>query len=795
MKQVFAISGMNCVACAARVEKAARALQGVLRADVNLFTNRLMVQYDEKILSAGQIIAAIEAAGYKASLAAAEAYSNTQTEEKCLEKRFWISVGFLIPLLYLSMGGMAGLPVLSADLSGWVQFFLMLPVLWVNREIFRSGFVSLKRGSPNMNSLIALGSAAAVLYSIIQLFGERVFYFESAVMILTLITLGKYLESRAKRKTTDALESLLKLTPKKALRIEKGKAKEIPVEEIGVGDLLVVKAGMAIAADGRICKGYGAVNEASLTGESLPVDKKEGDLVRAGTFNIDGYFEFEVTHAGSQTLLAQLIKLVEEAAVSKAPIGRLADKISGIFVPVVIIISLVTLLVWLLCGADIGFALQSAVAVLVISCPCALGLATPTAIMVGTGTGARHGLLFKSAEVLETARQVQVILLDKTGTLTQGQPEVTDVFLRPATDEKIFWHAVAAVENKSSHPLARAMMRFAQRQKIPSEQVENFELKPGAGICAQYKGQSVLIGNAALLQSYQIKFSPENKLAEQGKTILYVAIDGKYQGFVALADALKPGAAQAVHVLQKQGLEVILLTGDQQATAETIGRQAGIVHIIAQILPQEKEAQVRRLQADGKKVAMVGDGVNDAPALARADVGIAVGSGTEVALETADIVLIKNELVDVASALNLSRAVIWNIKENLFWAFIYNVLGIPLAAGVFYPWLGWQLNPMFAAAAMSLSSLCVVLNALRLRWFDPSEKNHKEDKQMKKIILLEGMMCEHCAARVKEVLEALPGVKAEVNLAKKQAVVTANIPNSVLESVIEKAGYRVLSIE
>lgn len=802
MKQKFHISGMSCAACAARVENAVAALRGVHHAEVNLLANVLAVDFDETLLSEDEIIAAVQTAGYGATL------QNQQenpvfSQEETLKRRFWVSFCFLLPIFYISMGQMLGLPLTGflGGVAGRLQALLTLPVLWMNREIFINGFACLCRRAPNMNSLIALGSSAAVLYSVVGLFqtSTKHLYFESAAMILTLITLGKYLEGRAKRKTTGALEGLLKLAPQKATRLEKGQEVIIPAAQIRVGDVLVVKAGMSVPADGVIRQGYGALDEAALTGESLPVDKQAGAVVHAGTINTTGYFEFTVTHTAGDTLLAQIITLVEEASASKAPIGRLADKVSGVFVPIVIVLALLTTGMWLWFGTEVEFALSAAVAVLVISCPCALGLATPTAIMVGMGTGARHGILFKSAAVLEMARQVQVILLDKTGTLTQGQPEVAEVFLAATVSQEDFWRVVVSAESQSSHPLARAMVQAPQALTAQRGLVEQLTLWPGAGLTAQVDGQKVCIGNQNLLQQQGISVCAEMQArqtawAAQGKTVLYAAKEGALLGMLALADSLKPDAAAAVRELQKMGLEIILLTGDQQATARAVAQAAGITQVVAQVLPQEKEKQVRLWQEQGKKVAMVGDGINDAPALARADVGMTLGAGTDVALETADIVLMKNDLSGIAAALQLSRAVMVNIKENLFWAFIYNICGIPLAAGVFYPWLGWQLSPLFAAAAMSLSSVCVVSNALRLRSFNPYKNLKQELTVMTRIMTIEGMMCAHCAAHVKEALEKL-GVQAEVSLDKKQAIVKGNAPSEALKKAVESAGYKVLDIE
>ncbi len=884
MKKKFNISGMSCAACSARVEKAVRTLPGVQKAQVNLLQNTLEVEFDPHTTRAADIVAAVEQAGYGAaekpeSEGAAAPAENTAAaqEEKALRVRFWISLLFLLPLFYISMGQMISLPLPAAlgrnpGLFALAQFVLLLPILFVNRGIFANGLKTLLHGAPNMNSLIAVGSGAAVVSGLwalgqVLLFMEQKrwteafealqgLYFESAGMILTLITLGKYLETRAKRKTSGAIEQLLKLAPKKALRVDNETETEIEAADIRVGDMLAVKAGMSVPADGVLVSGRGAVDEAALTGESMPVDKETGDEVRAGTINRAGYFRFKVTQTGQQTLLCQIIRLVEEAAGSKAPIGRLADKVSGIFVPVVMGAAAVTAGVWLLCGYEWSWALGCAVAVLVISCPCALGLATPTAVMVGTGTGARNGILFKSAETLETARLADTVVWDKTGTLTQGNPEVTGFLLAEEIDEREFWTLAVGAESPSEHPLSRAVLRAARARGLAPQAAEEFETLPGAGICARVNGQTILAGNEPLLRARAVEIAPHflqqaQVWAEQGQTVMYFAVNGKLAGILGLADLPKPSARPAMAQLTRMGLESILLSGDNERTARAVAARLGIAHSIAEVLPQDKEAEIRRLQAQGKKVIMVGDGINDAPALARANVGIAVGAGTDVALETADIVLVKNDLAGVAAAVRLSRAVIKNIKENLFWAFFYNICGIPLAAGVFYPWLGWKLNPMFAAACMSVSSVFVVSNALRLRRFKPfvtaayeqvsdghvlgrpasstegspvfpssakglppgnaaqpfqcacgptsdnsvSVQEQKEkEKTMEKIIEIEGMMCAHCAGRVEAALAALPGIKARVDLAAKAAYVTGNAEDAVLKETVEKAGYQVVAI-
>lgn len=831
MNKKFIVSGMSCAACSARVEKAVSSLAGMRKAEVNLLKNTLNADFDENVLSEQDILSAVKAAGYAAQSAQGET-SAPQTdpareEEARLQKRFWLSAAFSLPLFYVAMGHMAGAPLPAAvtgnpGVFALTQLLLLLPVLYVNREIFVNGFKTLWHRAPNMNSLIALGSSAAAAYGVGALYviiwslgnadAQRAheagmdLYFESAAVILTLITLGKYMESRAKRKTSGAIAQLLNLAPKKALLVRDGQETEIPAEQIKEGDVLAVKAGMAVPADGIIVSGRGALDQSALTGESMPVDKTTGDAVSAGSVNTAGYFQFSVTKAGSKTLLSQIIALVEEASASKAPVGRLADKVSGVFVPVVLAIALVTAAVWLLAGYGAAFALGTAVAVLVISCPCALGLATPTAVMVGTGTGARRGILFKSAQTLETARLVNAVLLDKTGTLTQGKPEVTDVSLTPGTEEKTFWLRAGAAESRSEHPLSRAVMRACEERGFSGAwKSEAFESFPGAGIRARVDGVWVSGGNLRHMHSAGIEVPQAYKekaraFAEEGKTALFFAEDGKFTGLLALADLPKPGAAQAVAELEAMGLRVILLTGDNERTAHAVAKKLGIRHVIAGVLPQDKEAEVRRLQQEGLRVMMVGDGVNDAPALARADVGVALGAGTDAALETADVVLVKNDLAAVAASVRLSRAVMTNIKENLFWAFFYNALGIPLAAGVFYPWLGWKLSPVFAAAAMSCSSVFVVGNALRLRRFDPFKKygnfqKKEEEKKMTKIVMIEGMMCAHCAGRVEAALSALPGAEAKVDLNRKCAEVSGEVSDEAVREAVEKAGYKVTDIQ
>ena len=823
----FHISGMSCAACASHVETSAQSVSGVQKATVNLLQNNLRVDAQNGVL-AQDIISAVEQAGYGASLTGGQqvaqpaAQNQTDDEERLLKGRLCGSALFLVLLMYVSMGGMFSWPlprafVQNPGVFAFTQFLLVLPILFINRTLLINGLTMLVRRAPNMNTLIAVGCGGALLSSLWALYrillamgqGEtaQVFdalhglYFESAGMILTLITLGKFLETRAKRKTSGAVEALLKLAPQKALRVENETEKEINAHDIQPGDILAVKAGMRVAADGVIISGRGALDESALTGESLPVDKEAGSTVHAGTLNQAGYFRFKVTRAGGATLLSQIIRLVEEASASKAPIGRLADQVSGVFVPVVMGLSFLTLCGWLFAGYGWNWALSCAVAVLVISCPCALGLATPTAVMVGTGTGARNGILFKSAEALETARLCDTVVLDKTGTLTQGQPEITDALLAPHMTESEFWNYAVWAEAPSEHPLSRAVLRAPQPRHVPPQPVQEFEAFAGAGIRAVIQGKQIVAGNARFMQSKNIAVSADfaaraESWARQGKTVLYFAFDGQLAGMLALADLLKPSALSAVAQLKQLGLDIVLLTGDNEVTARVVGQQAGIAHIIAGVLPQDKEAQVRSLQAQGKKVMMVGDGINDTPALARADVGVAVGAGTDAALQTADIVLMKDNLTALPAALCLSRAVIGNIKQNLFWAFFYNVCAIPLAAGVFYHWLGWKLNPMVAAACMSVSSVFVVSNALRLKYFK-LYLFHKSKQEVKPMVLMvEGMMCAHCAGRVQSALQEVEGVKkVQVNLAAKEVAVEGdNLSQSALRAAVEKAGYRVTSV-
>ena len=843
MKQKFEVSGMTCTACSAHVEKAVCRLPGVQEVNVSLMTNSMQVDYDQTQTSPDAIIAAVESGGYGASLpapaggagkAAARRGPDPMEEELTgMKRRFSLSMVFLLPLFYIAMGHMMGWPLPgffhdpgNVFVVAFLQFLLTLPILYLNDKYYKVGFRTLLQGAPNMDSLIAIGSAAAMVYGIAALFqiawglghgdAERVsrwsmdLYFESAGMILTLITLGKFLETRSRGKTSQAITRLMDLAPKTAMVLREGAEVELPVEEVRVDDLIVVRPGGRIPVDGVVVEGSSSVDESALTGESLPVEKAPGDPVAAASINKSGSFTFQALRVGEDTTLAQMIRLVEEAASSKAPIAKLADKVAGVFVPSVIGIAVVTAVVWMLLTGSIEQALTAGVAVLVISCPCALGLATPVAIMVGTGKGAENGILIKSAEALETLHTIQTVVLDKTGTLTQGKPRVTGCRAAGTSTEEELLCLAASLEKPSEHPLAEAILLEAQEREIPLCPVEGFTAVSGRGIVGDIQGAHVLAGNRAMLEEAGVPLGEFLPYAEersaQGETPLYFAKDGALLGVVSVADTPKPTSAQAVAAFKRLGIQVVMLTGDNRRTAEAVGRALGVDQVIAEVLPQDKERHVAALQAEGKRVAMVGDGINDAPALARADVGVAIGAGTDVAIESADIVLMKSDLLDAVTAVELSKKVIRNIKQNLFWAFIYNIIGIPLAAGVWYPLFHLQLSPMFASAAMSLSSVCVVSNALRLKLFKPSYVQkaelpqepglmiEKEVPTMEKKIVIEGMMCAHCQAHVEKALNALPGVTATVDLAAKTATVTGQAEDSALKAAVEEAGYQVVSI-
>ena len=859
MKEKFDVTGMTCSACASRVEKCVSKLEGVEEVTVNLLTNSMQVKYDENVLEEQGIIDAVVHAGYGASPARESsgfaggskgtAVGQAQRQQgengknpvqehlEYMKKRTFWSFVFLIPLMYVSMGHMIGAPLpgflhgtVNAVAFAMTQFLLCLPVLYINRGYFTKGFSTLLHGAPNMDTLIAVGSAASLVYGIFAIYRmgyglgvqdmelvERYLhdlYFESAVMILALINIGKYLEARSKGKTSQAIEKLMDMAPKTAFVERDGMVLEIPAEEILPGDVLQVKPGSSVPADGVILEGSTSVDQAAITGESIPVQKNPGDSVIAATMNKAGFFRMKATKVGKDTTFAQIIRLVEDASASKAPIAKMADKIAGVFVPVVMAIALITGIAWVIAGAEFEFALSCAISVLVISCPCALGLATPVAIMVGTGKGAENGILIKSGEALEVTHNIQSVVLDKTGTITQGTPEVTDIQAFGMEKQELLKIA-GALEKKSEHPLAEAVLKKAEEEGILLPEVQEFQAVPGKGIQGKIQGIQYYAGNLKFMEERQIDTSKVEKqverLAEEGKTPLIFATEEQVLGILAAADLVKPTSAQAIRELKKLGIQVIMLTGDNERTAKAIQKQLDLDTVIAEVLPQDKEREVAKLQAEGKTVAMVGDGVNDAPALARADVGIAIGAGTDVAIESADIVLMKNDLLDVVTAVGLSKEVIRNIRENLFWAFFYNACGIPLAAGLLYPVFGLKLSPMFGAAAMSLSSLFVVSNALRLRFFHVlkkpevmtreeavSDKNVVNKEEMNMYTMkIEGMMCPHCQAAVTKALNALEGVKAEVNLEKKEAYVEAgaNVSKEELAKAVTEAGYEVLSVE
>lgn len=836
MTEQFAVTGMTCAACSAHVEKAVSRLSGVQSAPVNLMLGSMTVTYDEKAVTEGDIIAAVKAAGYGASPASQTDQGQLRRDQDAALRRrkkhlIW-SVVFLVPLFYLSMGHMMGLPlpqVLHTHplLLACLQLALVIPILILNRNYFTVGFSRLVKLSPNMDSLVAVGAAAGLVYSLIemgllaagQVSGMPDLYFESAGMILTLVTVGKYLEERSRGKTTGAISALLALAPESAVVRRQGQELTIPTEEIVAGDTVIVRQGGRIPVDGVITDGHAAVDESAITGESLPVEKVPGDAVTSATVTSSGYLELRATRVGGDTTLSQIIRLMEEAASSKAPISRLADRISGIFVPAVMAISLTAALLWAFVGGmDVRFCLSIAIAVLVISCPCALGLATPVAIMVGTGQAAQQGILIKSAESLELLHKVQTVVLDKTGTVTMGQPRVTDILCAPGVTEEELLCVAASAEKPSEHPLAHAIVEESQARHIPLCPVSGFRSVPGGGIQATLSGEAVLAGNAGYLAQNGVSLAAmeadAHQLAEDGKTPLFFAESGRLLGCVAVADVVKPDSAKAIAALRRMGRRVVLLTGDNQRTANAIARQIGVDQVIAQVLPQDKAKCVAQLQQQGQRVAMVGDGVNDAPALAQADVGLAIGAGTDIAIESADVVLMKSSLLDIPAAMDLSRAVLRNIKQNLFWAFFYNSIGIPVAAGVLYPALHLTLNPMLAAAAMSLSSVCVVSNALRLRGWKPPvfpdqpvptaplpesavfQSQGKEENTVNKTIHIDGMMCTHCTGRVEKALNDLPGVEATVDLDSKSAAVTCtpDVSDDTLRQAVEDAGYHVTGI-
>lgn len=842
----YIVTGMSCAACSARVEKAVSKVPGVTSCSVSLLTNSMGV---EGTASEQEIIKAVTDAGYGASKKG-EGTAKTQSSSvsagedmlkdrttPALKKRLIASLGFLIVLMYFSMGHMMwGWPVpgFMKDnhvMMGLLQMLLTIAVMVINQKFFISGFKGLIHRAPNMDTLVALGSGASFVYSTYALFAMtdaqmhgdmdavmsymHDFYFESAAMILALITVGKMLEARSKGKTTDALKGLMKLAPKTAVVIRGEKEVQVSIEQVQKGDCFVVKPGENIPVDGEVIEGNSAVNESALTGESIPVDKAVGDKVSAATVNQSGYLKCRATRVGEDTTLSQIIQMVSDAAATKAPIAKIADRVSGVFVPMVITIAVLTIIVWLIAGQSIGFALSRGIAVLVISCPCALGLATPVAIMVGNGMGARNGIMFKTAVSLEETGKMQIVALDKTGTITSGEPKVTDIIPAAGVTEDTLLKYAYALENKSEHPLARAILEKAKEENAGIEEVTGFQALPGNGLTAILDGHTLYGGNHTFISSKvsvdgDIQKKAE-KLAEAGKTPLFFGNEDRLLGVIAVADVIKEDSPQAIKELQNMGIHVVMLTGDNERTAKAIGQQAGVDEVIAGVLPEGKEKVIRKLKEKGK-VAMVGDGINDAPALTRADMGIAIGAGTDVAIDAADVVLMKSRLSDVPAAIRMSRATLRNIHENLFWAFFYNIIGIPLAAGVWYPLFRWKLNPMFGAAAMSLSSFCVVSNALRLNLFkmyDASKdkklkakkekkRSKKEDKTMKKIMHIEGMMCGHCEAAVKKALEALPQVDEAVvshEAGTAELTLNAEIADDVLKKTVEDKDYTVTSVE
>lgn len=862
MKEVkYQITGMTCAACQANITRAVKKIQGVKEVNVSLLSNQMQVAYDETQTTDEFIMNTVKSIGYGASMQQqmAEAKSDFRAEwetrqnraedvRKTMWHRLIYSVLLLIPLMYIAMGPMIGLPTVpilegmeNALILALTQLFLTLPILMLNKHFYESGIKALVKRVPNMDSLVAMGSLAALLYGIFSIYRmayglghndmevvheyAHALYFESAAMIVTLVTVGKYLEAKSKAKTSDALGKLVNLAPKTASVIRDGREQTIPAEQVVMGDIVIIRPGERIPVDGIVTEGYGYVDQSAITGESIPVEKHCGDSVISASMNKNGSFRFQASKVGNDTTLAQIIRLVDEAGNTKAPIARLADKVSSVFVPVVIGIALITAIMWLLAGESFEFALTNAISILVISCPCALGLATPVAIMVGTGKAAEYGILIKSAESLEMLHSIDTIVLDKTGTITSGHPSVTDIYVEENTmEERVFLAEAAAVEMGSEHPLAMAIVEKAKAERIRIPVAEEFEAVSGRGVFAKVNGADYVAGNLAYIEESQT-LTPErkeklekeiNRLAGEGKTPLLFYKDGALAGIIAVADTVRPDSRQAVQKLKEAGIHVVMLTGDNHVTAEAIRQEVGIEQVISDVLPTEKEACIRKLQAEGHKVAMVGDGINDAPALTRADVGIAIGAGMDIAVDSADVVLMKDSLYDVVTAIRLSHSVIRNIRMNLFWAFFYNILGIPVAAGLLYPIWGLRLSPMIGSAAMSVSSVCVVTNALRLRFFkgEPSlesrtvsvdltveNNNEKQEEKkgndnMKKVLVVEGMACGHCKANVEKVLMGVEGVaEAVVDLEKKEALVTLaqDVSDETLTGVVTEAGYTVVS--
>lgn len=862
MKEVkYQITGMTCAACQANITRAVKKIEGVKEVNVSLLSNQMQVAYDETQTTDEFIMNTVKSIGYGASMQQqmAEAKSDFRAEwetrqnraedvRKTMWHRLIYSVLLLIPLMYIAMGPMIGLPTVpilegmeNALILALTQLFLTLPILMLNKHFYESGIKALVKRVPNMDSLVAMGSLAALLYGIFSIYRmayglghndmevvheyAHALYFESAAMIVTLVTVGKYLEAKSKAKTSDALGKLVNLAPKTASVIRDGREQTIPAEQVVMGDIVIIRPGERIPVDGIVTEGYGYVDQSAITGESIPVEKHCGDSVISASMNKNGSFRFQASKVGNDTTLAQIIRLVDEAGNTKAPIARLADKVSSVFVPVVIGIALITAIMWLLAGESFEFALTNAISILVISCPCALGLATPVAIMVGTGKAAEYGILIKSAESLETLHSIDTIVLDKTGTITSGHPSVTDIYVEENTmEERVFLAEAAAVEMGSEHPLAMAIVEKAKAEGIRIPVAEEFEAVSGRGVFAKVNGADYVAGNLAYIEESQT-LTPErkeklekeiNRLAGEGKTPLLFYKDGALAGIIAVADTVRPDSRQAVQKLKEAGIHVVMLTGDNHVTAEAIRQEVGIEQVISDVLPTEKEACIRKLQSEGHKVAMVGDGINDAPALTRADVGIAIGAGMDIAVDSADVVLMKDSLYDVVTAIRLSHSVIRNIRMNLFWAFFYNILGIPVAAGLLYPIWGLRLSPMIGSAAMSVSSVCVVTNALRLRFFkgEPSlesrtvsvdltveNNNEKQEEKkgndnMKKVLVVEGMACGHCKANVEKALMGVEGVaEAVVDLEKKEALVTLaqDVSDETLTGVVTEAGYTVVS--
>lgn len=840
--QKFNVTGMTCSACSTHVEKAVSKLSGVDKVEVNLLSNNMVVHYQDNQINDQEIIKAVQNAGYQASKIdekkneQAKSNNHIINEVRDMKLRLIISTIFLIPLFYISMGHMIGLPLPSffmgienALIFAFTQFLLSLPIIYVNFKYFKNGFKTLLRGAPNMDSLIAIGTTAAILYGVFAIYKigyglghgdmaivhtySKDLYFESAAVILTLVTLGKFFETRAKGKTSDAITKLLNLAPKTALVLRQGSEVEVVVEEVVVDDIIIVKPGQGIPVDGVLIEGNSSVDESAITGESIPVEKNINDKVTGGTINKAGFFKMRASKVGDDTTLSQIIRLVEEASSSKAPIAKLADKVSGIFVPIVITIAIIATVIWLLLGYSFEFAISIGISVLVISCPCALGLATPTAIMVGTGKGAQNGILIKSAESLEILHEIDTVVLDKTGTITQGKPTVTDVVCLNGTNERELLQIASSLENSSEHPLAEAILAKAKEKEIEFVKINDFKSITGQGISGVINSVKYFAGNLKLLKENNISLGDVEQqgsnFAKMGKTPLYFANEKEMIGIIAVMDTLKPTSKQALQALKEMGIRTVMLTGDNKQTATAIQNEVGIEEVIAEVMPADKEQHIRSIMEQDGRVCMIGDGINDSPALARADVGIAIGAGTDIAIESADVVLMKSDLLDAVTAIQLSKATIRNIKQNLFWALFYNTLGIPLAAGVFFVLLEWKLNPMFAAAAMSLSSVFVVGNALRLKWFQP-KFNRSIDKQqiinnmksegeitMKKVIKINGMSCGHCSSRVESALNALNGVTAVVNLETKTAniTLTKEVSDDVLKQTVTDAGYEVVSVE